>query len=129
MDVFGADSFTAMDLSANNTTLPSLGSSTAADGLECTDGDLLRAVPMAKRKHSKSPEFVEPRRRAAKSVRAFRLLSSHFAPLARKKCMRTNLCWSMEVSYVKNNGWSDRSSLSGLVDGHEYSLVTQSGVS
>jgi hypothetical protein len=92
MDVFRADPFTAMGLSATNTTLPSLGSSTVVDGLECTDGDSLRAVPMAKRKHSKSLKLVGPRK---KGVHAFRLLSPYFAPLARKKCMRTNLWFTL----------------------------------
>ena len=66
MDVFRADPFTAMDLSATNTTLPSLGSSTAVDGLESTDGDSLRDVPMAKRKHSKSSEVVGPGKKGRK---------------------------------------------------------------
>ena len=38
MDIFRADPFTTMDLLTSDTTLSSLGSSTAVDGLECTEG-------------------------------------------------------------------------------------------
>ena len=78
MNVSQANPFTAMDLSATNTTLPSLASSTAVDGLECTDGDLLRAVPMARRKHSKSSEFVGSRKKGRKKRAC---ISFPFVPL------------------------------------------------
>jgi hypothetical protein len=136
MDVFRADPFTAMDLSATNTTLPSLDSSTAVDGLECTDGDPLRVAPMAKRKHSESPELVGPRRKGRK--KRARIQSPSFVPFPATGPQEMYAYEfmvdvdpphrSMEVSCVENNGWGDRPSLSGLVDGHEHSLAAQSGV-
>ena len=133
MDVFRANPFTAMDLSrANNTTLPPV------DSIQCTGGDSLRAIPMAKRKLSKSPESVEPRRKG-RTKRA-RIQSPSFVPFPATGPQEMYAYEfmvdvdppnrRMEVSCVQNNRWSDRSSLSGLVElkGHEYLPATRSGV-
>ena len=133
MDVFRANPFTAMDLPrATNTTLP------AVDSIECTDGDSLRAVPMAKRKLSKSPESVEPRRKG-RTKRA-RIQSPSFVPFpatgpqemyAYEFMVDIDPPYRrMEVSCVENNGWSNRPSLSGLVEleDHEYLPAAQAGV-
>jgi len=137
MDVFRANPFTAMDLSrATNTTLPSLNSSTAADSIQYTNGDSLRAVPTAKRKLSKSPESVEPRRKGrTKRARIQSLPVIPFPATGPQEMyayeFRVDVdppYWSMEYSCVETNGWSNRPSVSGLVYGHEHLLAAQSGV-
>jgi hypothetical protein len=114
MDVFRANPFTAMDLShATNTALDS---STAVDS---TNGDSLRAVPMAKRKLSKSPESVEPKRKG-RTKRA--RIQSHFVPFPATGPQEMYAyefmvdvdppSRSTETSRAENK-WSDRPSLSG----------------
>ena len=135
MDVFRANPFTAMDLScATNTILPSLDSSTAADSIEC--GDSLRAVPTAKRKLSKSPESVEPRRKGrTKRARIQSPLAVPFPATGPQEMyayeFRVDVdppYRSTEFSCGENNGWSNRPSSSGFGDGHEHSPAAQSRV-
>lgn len=125
MDVFRADPFTAMDLShATNTALDS---STAVDSSGCTNGNSHRAVPMAKRKLSKSSESVEPKRKG-RTKRA-RIQSPPFVPFPATGPQEMYAyefmvdidppSRSMEFSRVENK-WSDRPSHSGLVDAHEH---------
>ncbi|KAI9465343.1 hypothetical protein BJY52DRAFT_681773 [Lactarius psammicola] len=137
MDVFRANPFTAMDLSrATNTTLPSLDSSTTADSIHCTNGDSLLSVPTAKRKLSKSPDSVEPRRKGRQKRARIQSLPVVPFPATGPQEMyayefRVDVdppYWSMEFSCVETNGWSNRSSVLGLVYGHEHLLAAQSGV-
>lgn len=125
MDVFRADPFTAMNLShATNTALDN---STAVDSIGCTNGDSLRALPMAKRKLSKSPKSVEPKRKG-RTKRA-RIQSPSFVPFPATGPQEMYAyefmvdvdppSRSMELSCVENK-WSDRPSHSGLVDVHEH---------
>ncbi|KAF8270424.1 hypothetical protein EI94DRAFT_1798093 [Lactarius quietus] len=133
MDVFRANPFTSMDWSrATNTTPPSLDSSTTVNSI---DGDSLRAAPMAKRKLSKSPESAEPRRKG-RTKRA-RIQTHSFVPFPATGPQEMYAYEFMvdidpprrsrELSYVENNGWSNRPSLSGLVDDNEHLPTAQSG--
>jgi hypothetical protein len=133
MDVFRANPFTAMDLScAPNTTLPFLDSSTAADSIEC--GDSPRAVPTAKRKLSKSPESVEPRRKGrTKRARIQSPLAVPFPATGPQEMYAYEFRVDdgpphRRMESVENNGWSNRPSSSGFGDGHEHLPVAQSRV-
>ena len=133
MDVFRANPFTATDLShATNTALDG---SSAVDSVGCTNGNSLRAVSMGKRKLSKSPESVEPKRRG-RTKRA-RIQSPSFVPFPATGPQEmyayefmVNVdppSRSMEFERVENK-WSDRPSLSGFVDNHEHLPAARSGV-
>ena len=130
MDVFRANPFTAMDLShATNTALDG---STAVDSVGCTNGDSLRAVSMAKRKLSRSPESVEPKRKG-RTKRA-RIQSPSFVPFPATGPQEMyayefmvdvdSPSRGMELSRVENQ-WSDRS---GFVDNHEHLPAARSGM-
>ena len=81
IDVFRADPFTAMDLSPTNTTLPSLDSSTAVDGLEYTDGDSLHVVPRRSANTLSHPNSLDReevlQKACVHSVPFFRPISRH----------------------------------------------------
>ena len=137
MDVFRANPFAAMALArAPDTTLPSLRSSTAADGIDC--GDSLRAVPMAKRKLSKSPESVEPRRKGrTKRVRTQSPLVVPFPATGPQEMYADEFMVdvdppyrNMESSCNENNGCNNRppSLSSGFGDGDEHLPAARSRV-
>ena len=91
MDVFRADPFATMDLLL--LTLLSLLSVVRLPSmaLSAQTGNYFVSCRWRSADTLSHPNSLDRGRRAAKSERAFRLLSSHFAPLAHKKCMHTNL--------------------------------------
>ena len=121
MDVFRADPFTTMDLllltllsllSVVRLPLMALSAQTGINFVSC------RWRSANTLTHSNSPEFVGPRKRGRK--KRARIPSTSFVPFRATGPQEMYAYeflvdvdppyWSMEVSYVENNGWSDRPS-------------------